>query len=280
MPYNDNAANWNQAMQTSTAAAGIMATAKTNQKDRAFAREMSDRSRQWALDDWYRNNFYNSPQQQMERFKAAGLNPALIYGQTNMAAPVKSTETPQNFRSTPPNFAPLQNALISSYDMRQKEAQTDLLRKQLEIADKDIQLKSAQTFKTLTDTDRSKIGVESDQFDLAKKNSLLPFDLQYAEQNAYKKELDALYTLDQNAREWMKIYPAVELLKENIRNAQQNRSLSEAQERMVNQQIENLKTDGNIKKMTENLNKAGVTWNDEMWQRMALKFAEKFGAKY
>lgn len=47
---------------------------------------------QFNLDMWNRNNEYNSPQAQMERFKAAGLNPNLIYGQ---GSPGLSSAPPQ-----------------------------------------------------------------------------------------------------------------------------------------------------------------------------------------
>jgi len=50
------------------------------------------KNRQWALQDWNRQNAYNSPLQQMQRYKEAGLNPNLIYKQTNEAAPVRSTD--------------------------------------------------------------------------------------------------------------------------------------------------------------------------------------------
>jgi hypothetical protein len=49
-------------------------------------------NRQNALKDQQRLNLYNSPQQQMQRFKEAGLNPNLIYKQTNEGAPVRSTD--------------------------------------------------------------------------------------------------------------------------------------------------------------------------------------------
>lgn len=49
-------------------------------------------NRRNALADWNRQNLYNAPAQQMQRFKEAGLNPNLIYKQTNEAAPVRSTE--------------------------------------------------------------------------------------------------------------------------------------------------------------------------------------------
>lgn len=51
------------------------------------------KNRQWALQDWARQNAYNSPQQQMQRYKEAGLNPNLIYTQQNTAPAVRSTDS-------------------------------------------------------------------------------------------------------------------------------------------------------------------------------------------
>jgi hypothetical protein len=50
------------------------------------------RNRQNALSDQRALNAYNSPLQQMQRFKEAGLNPNLIYKQSNEGAPVRSTD--------------------------------------------------------------------------------------------------------------------------------------------------------------------------------------------
>jgi hypothetical protein len=49
-------------------------------------------NRKNALADWNRLNTYNTPAEQMQRFKAAGLNPNLIYNQRNEAPPVRSTD--------------------------------------------------------------------------------------------------------------------------------------------------------------------------------------------
>lgn len=44
---------------------------------------MNRKSRKWNEKMWHMQNAYNLPEAQMERFKAAGLNPNLIYGQGN-----------------------------------------------------------------------------------------------------------------------------------------------------------------------------------------------------
>lgn len=44
----------------------------------------SKRQREWSESMWNKQNAYNTPKMQMERLKAAGLNPALMYGQGNV----------------------------------------------------------------------------------------------------------------------------------------------------------------------------------------------------
>lgn len=53
---------------------------QTNQENRDFTREMFALSQGAALDQWHRENAYNDPSAQRQRFEAAGLNPNLVYG--------------------------------------------------------------------------------------------------------------------------------------------------------------------------------------------------------
>lgn len=46
-------------------------------------RDLLAEQREWDLAQWHRQNEYNSPASQMERFEAAGLNPNLMYDQGN-----------------------------------------------------------------------------------------------------------------------------------------------------------------------------------------------------
>lgn len=61
--------------------AQVKAQRDMNERNIAFQQQQNAENRQFALDMWGKNNAYNTPQMQMERFKAAGLNPHLIYGQ-------------------------------------------------------------------------------------------------------------------------------------------------------------------------------------------------------
>jgi ribosomal protein L25 (general stress protein Ctc) len=71
-----------------TSAMGMFGAGLQNQNQNAQANLQHSRSLQamqyqnkWNLQQWRRNNRYNSPAAQMARFKKAGLNPHLIYGQ-------------------------------------------------------------------------------------------------------------------------------------------------------------------------------------------------------
>ena len=61
-----------------------------------------ERQNQFNIDQWNRENEYNSPIRQMERLKAAGLNPNLVYGEGvtgNSSSTVRSA-TPAPMRAT------------------------------------------------------------------------------------------------------------------------------------------------------------------------------------
>lgn len=101
----------------------------------AANREMAEYQYSRDLEMWHLQNAYNSPESQMARFKAAGLNPNLIYGQGNSgnASSMPSYQAPRaeyNYKS-PVNLP----ALISMYqDVQMKSAQIDLVREQANTA--------------------------------------------------------------------------------------------------------------------------------------------------
>lgn len=95
--------NWGAAASIAQAGTGIGApilsavvSSKQNRDQRQFLLDRYNQERADSLSDWYRENEYgeyvwnkmnqyNSPSAQMARYKEAGLNPALIYGQSNVA---------------------------------------------------------------------------------------------------------------------------------------------------------------------------------------------------
>lgn len=64
----------------------ISAQSSENERVRQYNSALASRQNQWNIDQWNRENAYNTPAAQMARMKAAGLNPDLAYGQQNLAA--------------------------------------------------------------------------------------------------------------------------------------------------------------------------------------------------
>jgi len=111
---------------------------RTNQRQQSYNQQMYDRQRADALADWNMQNTYNSPSQQMQRFKEAGLNPNLIYGQMTNSPVIRSTD-----QKAPDFVAPKldtnigANALMNYYSIKgteaqikQQEASTELIKQQ------------------------------------------------------------------------------------------------------------------------------------------------------
>lgn len=85
------------------------------------------------------NNWYNSPEQQMNRLKAAGLNPNLVYGSGNAVTPAVSTGS--NDREAPKfDSQPVQQALYQWQDYALKELKNNQLKEMIELAQKNTEL--------------------------------------------------------------------------------------------------------------------------------------------
>lgn len=64
----------------------IAAQKEENQKNRDWNLNLAKQQNQWNIDQWNRENAYNTPAAQMARFKDADLNSDLMYGQQNLSA--------------------------------------------------------------------------------------------------------------------------------------------------------------------------------------------------
>lgn len=78
-----------------------------NQKTRDYNLNLAKQQNQWNIDQWNRENEYNTPLNQMNRYKSAGLNPDLMYGQQNLSA--ASPEMTAGEGATPMDYSPVAN---------------------------------------------------------------------------------------------------------------------------------------------------------------------------
>lgn len=100
-----------------------------------------DRQRDHNLEMWNLQNEYNHPSAQRARLKEAGFNPAMLYGNSSasvsgQAGSIDSAQlSPQQWTSP---FANIPDAISQYNDIRVKNAQTDLLRTQVQAADEEM----------------------------------------------------------------------------------------------------------------------------------------------
>lgn len=118
-----------------------------NQAQMDIAKYQADRN----LELWNLNNEYNSPQAQMDRYKAAGLNPHLIYGEGsassgNSSSPAQSFSAPVMKTARMENYMPnvtqlLMNGLMMSSQIQKTNSDTAINYQQLENLEQDNALK-------------------------------------------------------------------------------------------------------------------------------------------
>lgn len=86
---------------------------------------------------------YNSPLQQMSRFRAAGLNPNLIYTQKNEAGPAPAWQSP-NFDFS--SIANVPNELNTYQNIKESESRVDNLKQQNKLLDSQILSMNIQNY--------------------------------------------------------------------------------------------------------------------------------------
>ncbi len=182
----------------------------TNSSQLSYSKEMYDKQRADALADWNMQNKYNSPTEQMARFKEAGLNPNLIYGQMSNS-PVVRTSSPQSYNPTAPQVdlgSAANMAVGQYYDTQLKTAQLDNLKEQNLLMKQDSLIKMYEGIS-------KNLANQKDEFQVKNQKELLGLSL------------DAMRT--------------------NINATKTSTNLTQAQIQNANQQLRNLIIDGDIK---------------------------------
>lgn len=67
---------------------------KREQRQQNYQKELLDYQNNLALSNWNKENEYNSPSAQMQRYTEAGLNPNLVYGQSNASGSIGEYQPP------------------------------------------------------------------------------------------------------------------------------------------------------------------------------------------
>lgn len=262
----------------SAAGTGVNAYAqgRMNKKMRQFTVQRDQWARNNAMADWNMQNEYNSPQAQMQRFRDAGLNPNLIYGQMGESASVRSTD-PGSWNPQAPNVD-LGEITGRYFDAQIKTQQVDNMQKQADLMEVERIVRQQQAINIAADTvtkslnnDYSELSM-GDRLSLAKSNAQAgQLALRQAVENiaatqasTEKTRADTQFTLDQNERAWALQSTTIAEAVERILTHRKGRQEADAR-------IKNLNKDGQLKQLDINLKEKGIQPGDPLYMRALIQ---------
>lgn len=248
-----------------------MAQGNMNRKTRKWSEDMYARQRADALSDWELQNQYNSPKAMMQRYRDAGLNPALIYGQSNEGAVVRSTQAP-NWSPDAPRFdLDARPVLASYYDVKMKEANLDNLERQNTVLMEEALLKEStrNAVETKTNIDLFNLGV-LDKYGLETAEAKLNAMKTATSISLQDNERRAL-TNSQSLKEGLERILKIRLDQAHTKAATQS---MQAQMDLLRKQLKALDTDIALKNEDLKLKRNNVQPHDPLWQRKAVQWLE------
>lgn len=269
-------------------AAQIASTGKLNKKNRRFQEEQAWKANQTNLENWERQNrynemsiqgdrryleerwgienAYNSPQAQMERFKAAGLNPNLIYGQSSMGGTISPPESDgaapmpaankSDYRGQGAPPIDLLEGIMAINKFRADKAQTDLVREQIKTENSRRAIMAIEGWGKM-------LGNRKGQRELDLFNELFSTSVDGAKAGVGKTLADtklANQTREQSAQR----FPY------QLKQDQQNNKLGE-------KAIENAGYDNTIKRFKSTLAEKGISPEDDMFNRLLQLLMDRMG---
>jgi len=253
------------------------------------SRRWSEKMNAWqrgdALADYHMQNAYNSPASQMERLKAAGLNPNLVYGngaQASNAAPVRSASAPSS-PVTKTNIN-AQGAISQYLNAQQMKLQNDNLK-----AQNTVLIEQAKNI--AADTAGKTFGANLKEFDFNFKTENRNRMLYKSEQsniNLWKQgNLTDAQIANMTARTNTEIkmrQPRVDQILQSTTESvarvlmmKIQAAKTEAETNYILGQIINAQKDGKLKDFEIMLNEYGATKGDPAWQRKAVKALNMLG---
>jgi hypothetical protein len=204
--------------------------------NRSSSRKQWDREVEYNQKFWEQNNKYNSPQEQMKRLQAAGLNPNLVYGGSpgQTAGQSEMQKTP-DMQSDGTRYIDPQGPMdmLSAYnDYNIKQAQTDNVKANTDLTEERTTLEARKAYNELIKGELSEYEAE-----LAKET--LTNRIELAHEQVRKARADAEYTLSQNER-------ADVMLASNVTEAVERVIASRAKRQLTNAEIQRIKTDTRV----------------------------------
>jgi len=237
-----------------------------NRANRRFSERMYNQQRSDNLAFWNQQNEYNSPAAQMARFKAAGLNPHLIYGQGS-AGNASSVQTPdvQPLNRRDPEFGNVLstagNSMLNYYDIKIKQAQANNLAADLTVKMQDAALRAAQVKATRTNEERVR-------FELEYRSEFRNLSADALREGVRSTQVRTDIALNEDARRAALTASSLREAAERLISIRVSRGKDVAETARIRKSISLMEKDGRLKDIEINLRKNGINPNDPAWARV------------
>jgi len=261
--------------------ANLFGQSKANKQSEQFQKDMYGQQRADALSDWNMQNAYNSPAAIMQRYRDAGLNPKLIYGNSGNASPAIRSSSPGSFTAQPLRVnspGQIGSAFSTYYDLKLREAQTNNVAENTKVAVAEQANKAANTLATLSNIDRVKAITMGIDYDNIVKGATLDYQIEakrlnneQTEANINRTNAGTIATLDENDRRNAMQGPNLQSAAIRVLQGRLELARTDADISRLKAQIENIQKDSKIKDYEIDLNSKGMTKGDELYWRAIQK---------
>lgn len=248
---------------------------RLNRESQAWNEKMFQIQDERDMRNWTMTNEYNSPQAQMKRLQAAGLNPHLVYG--NGSAVNTSSEphssAPQSWNPKSPEID-LRSPVSDFFNIEMKTAQTDNLKAQNTVLLEEAMLKKAQTRATLANAGLSEfnLGFKTDSRGLS--FEAMKEDVRSKTLGNYRSGIDNMWYEAVKAAQYGNLTQDTLLKAANTANVNLDRS-------RIQSTINNINNDSELKKLEIDLQKNGMSKTDPAWLRIIARYLNfKYGSLF
>lgn len=244
-----------------------------NRKEKEWQEKMYGIQRADALADWNAQNLYNSPAQQMQRFKDAGLNPNLVYGNGSAAAGTAGEPRASSPGSYHPKAIQVPQGIgagaIDTYlDTQVKQAQIENLHTNNEVMQADIKNKDASTVSTLHGIPLKDVDVDSKRLGLRLGTTLFDTNVEQAKENLRKTRTSVDISLDANQRAAVMNIANIAQAAQRLLLMKSQTAATDAHRSEIMQRIENLKVSQFATELDNQLRSQGINPHDPTWMRV------------
>lgn len=248
------------------------AQGKSNKKTRRWNEQMYARQLADNKDLWHMQNQYNSPQEQMQRLKDAGLNPHLVYGNgsaVNTASPVQQGRM-GDWRPETPNISAMggavQDGLKSYYDVRQSDISATNQRRQGIILNQKIN-------DNTLDVNSKLAKIQGMRLDNSVKERMTNLTIDQAAENLRRTQLQNALDLTADERAAVTHANSNQQAALNILMGRKSMAKTDKEMSYIDQQIKNLQNDAEIQKYDIQNAKQGIAPNaDYVAKYLATKY--------